>query len=461
MVDFESSVKNAIFKYDMLDCTEKIVVGFSGGADSASLLYFLNNFIKKQGNKIKILAVHVNHCLRGEEAERDEQFAHDFCKNLGIDIIIKKIDVKTFAKSNKIGLEEAGRILRYKIFSEYAKDSKSKIAVAHTLSDCCETMILNLIRGTGLNGLCSIPPTRGNIIRPLIRTSRAAVEEYCKLNKISYIHDSTNFEKDYSRNKIRLDTIPYFKKINPNFENSVNRVLLTLEEDEAFLKALSDDILKKSCLDNYCYSIEVINSAPKPVKSRVIFSLLSKFSNKAVEYRHVELFEKLLIGECSAFMVSNNLRALRVDNNIIFENLKKVEKSYWSYPLKPGNNILDKIDTNIVIKVVPFSEYQSCKSKYDLNNTWAVNYDILEDECVFRPRLPGDEFVLPKRNISKSIKKYFNELKIPCEHRSKIPFLIYQGKVVWIDKIGVSKEYLPKDGIKDVMLIIVKKRGWC
>ena len=170
--DFERKVASTIADFNMLANCERLVIGLSGGADSVSLLHFIDSFVKKNKLNIQIIPVHVNHGLRGKEAERDEKFAENFCKQLGLNLAIKHIDAKKIALENKISIEEAGRMMRYKIFDEYAVNSNSKIAVAHTLSDSCETLIFNLTRGTGIRGLCGIPPVRGKIIRPLIGVTR-------------------------------------------------------------------------------------------------------------------------------------------------------------------------------------------------------------------------------------------------------------------------------------------------
>ncbi|MCM1544504.1 MAG: tRNA lysidine(34) synthetase TilS, partial [Ruminococcus sp.] len=167
---------STIEKYDMLTNVKSVVVGVSGGADSICLLHFLSKIREKYG--IVLSAVHINHNIRGEEAKRDENFVRCFCNSLGIECHVFSIDVPKLAKDLSLSEEECGRKVRYECFNKINADA---VAVAHTLSDSIETVIFNLTRGTGLKGVCGIPPVRDNIIRPLIEITRDEVEEYCEM----------------------------------------------------------------------------------------------------------------------------------------------------------------------------------------------------------------------------------------------------------------------------------------
>ena len=201
-------VRDTLIKYSMLENTDEIIVGFSGGADSTCLLYILN--LLKDEFDFKIHAAHVNHSLRGNESERDEKFVRDFCEKNSIKLSVLKVDIFKMSKIEGKSLEECGREVRYNFFNSLCAN-KSKIATAHNLNDCEETMFFNLTRGSGLKGLCSIPAVRENIIRPLIRCSRDEIENFCKENSIQYVTDSSNLSDDYTRNKIRHNIIPILK----------------------------------------------------------------------------------------------------------------------------------------------------------------------------------------------------------------------------------------------------------
>ena len=190
-----SKVLNLIEKYKMIESKDKVIVALSGGADSVTLLHIL--FQLQKIKSFDLQAIHINHQIRGKEAQRDENFASDFCKSLGINLIKKSVCIPKLSKKLKIGLEECGRIARYNIFEELSKiDPKIKIATAHTLSDNVETLLMRIASGTSLKGMCGIPYLRNNIIRPLIESTRTDIENYCLINNLKYVNDSTNFEKD-------------------------------------------------------------------------------------------------------------------------------------------------------------------------------------------------------------------------------------------------------------------------
>ena len=199
----KNSVLKAIKQFSMLEKSHNVTVALSGGADSVSLLHILYELRDELG--ITLSAAHLNHMIRGDEALRDENFARQECEKLGIPFFCERADVPKYAKEHRVSTELAAREIRYEFLSNV---SDGLIATAHTASDNIETIIFNLARGTGLKGLCGIPPVRENIIRPLIFCTREEIEAYCSANRLSYVTDSTNLSDDYSRNKIRHTIVP-------------------------------------------------------------------------------------------------------------------------------------------------------------------------------------------------------------------------------------------------------------
>ena len=227
----------------MLENTGILVAGLSGGADSVCLVAVLKEIIEKEQLDIRLLAVHVNHGIRGTEAERDEQFAKQLCRQLSVEYISRRVDVPSVAHQEKLSEEEAGRILRYRIFKEIATQQekhtgrKVKIAVAHHQNDQAETVLMNLVRGSSLRGICGIRPVRDNIIRPLLCVSRAQIEEYLTLQGLSYVTDSTNEELVYTRNKIRRELIPYLEKnLNPNAVQKLTELADSVLQAEEYIE---------------------------------------------------------------------------------------------------------------------------------------------------------------------------------------------------------------------------------
>lgn len=441
-----SKALRTINNYKMLENTENIIVGLSGGADSVSLTYFLYTISKKMN--FRLHAVHINHGIRNEEAKRDELFVKNFCKELKINLTVKQVDVPKISKELKIGLEEAGRKIRYEIFERIANQNKnSKIATAHTLSDNAETILMRLLRGTGLKGLCGIPPIRKNIIRPLIEIKREEIEKYCQENNLSYVNDSSNFEKDYTRNKIRLDIIPKFKEINPDFENMVNRAITFIREDENYLENVADKIQSNS-------SPNEIISLPSSIKNRVLLKIINNYGqNGSTEQKHIKDLEKIIKNKQGKMCISGgkilsySKGNLSLEENLNHKNLK------WQYPVK-NLNILPEIGMKITLDIMSIEDYNKIQNK---KRIYAIDLDKIPSESIFRNRRSGDKFTFKERKITKSIKKIFNEVKIPPEIRENIPILAIENTVIWAYKIGVSKNFIPNSETKKVAIIKLEK----
>ena len=216
------------FAPDHFASETRIYAAVSGGADSIALLHMLHS------TGLEPTAVHVNHMLRGAESDRDEQFVKDFCDKLGVRHITKSINIEALAKERGEGIEAAARFARYSFFATL----DGEIAVAHTLSDSAETVLMHIVRGcsvAGLAGIASRAEIHGaRVIRPLLSWTREEIEKYCLYNNLSYITDSSNLSTDYTRNKIRLEVMPKLKEINPNFERSVENLIRCASEDEQY-----------------------------------------------------------------------------------------------------------------------------------------------------------------------------------------------------------------------------------
>lgn len=437
-----SKILKTISEHKMLEKTKKVVIGLSGGADSVSLTHALLKISKERDFEIE--AVHVNHGIRGNEAERDENFSKNFCKNLGIKLTVKRISVPEIAKNLKIGTEEAGRMARYEILNEIAGEEESvKIATAHTLSDNIETLIMRLASGASLKGLCGIPPTRENIIRPLIEVKREEIEKYCKENNLSFVDDSSNFERDYTRNKIRLDIIPMLKSLNPNFENTAARTLNLLKNDEEFLEKETEKALKSSSLN------EIIN-LPMALKSRALLKIIKSFTQERIEEKHIKSLENLIIKKSGKICIPGSKMLELKNGEITLCAPSNEEALKWEYLIKPLN-ILTEIKTNIIIKVVKVSDYS--KKVGDI----CIDFDKIPKNSVIRNRTAGDKFTFQKRGLTKSIKKIFSEMKIPIPKREKIPLIAFENEVIWCENLGVSKNYIPSRATEKIALLKIEK----
>ena len=265
---FAEKVKKAIADHNMIRRGDCLVVALSGGADSVSLLHVLHGLSDELG--ITLAACHVNHGLRGEEADSDMRFCIDLCESIGVELKLLQTDVRSAQRKHE-SVEEAARRVRYDFFAQVSHGGK--LATAHNANDSAETVLLNMMRGTGLKGLCGIPPVRDNIVRPLIYCSRAEVEDYCAENKLGYVTDKTNLCDDYTRNKVRHNLLPEMQKINGSFLDTVTRMEKNLREDSDFLEQLTDDALAEAKND-VGYSAQKLAALPKPIFGRAVRRLL-------------------------------------------------------------------------------------------------------------------------------------------------------------------------------------------
>ncbi len=264
----QEKVRNCITKYELLQKSDSVVVGVSGGPDSITLLNILLTL--KEEYNLKIYVAHINHMIR-ENAIKDEEYVKDFCNKNNIEVFIKKANIIEKSKQDKKGLEETGREVRYEFFEEVLKNTNSnKIAIAHNLNDKIETIIMNLTRGTGLSGLKGIEAKRGKYIRPLIEIERTEIEKYCDEENLHPRIDESNQDNTYTRNKIRNIIIPYIKKeLNSNIINNLDRLSEIVKENEEYIEQVTQKEYKEILIDKSEEKLEFDTKAIKElVKSK-------------------------------------------------------------------------------------------------------------------------------------------------------------------------------------------------
>ena len=276
-------ILNTVNKYNLIQKGDKVVIGVSGGPDSMFLLdsfYCLKNKLN-----IEIIVAHINHMIR-KEADEETAYVENYCKNKNIKCYVKKVEVEKLAKQQKLGTEEMGRKIRYEFFNEVAKkENANKIATAHNINDNAETVLMNILRGSGVSGLKGIEIKRkeNNLeyIRPIRECTRQEIEDYCEKQKLNPKIDKTNFENIYNRNKIRNELIPYLKKeFNPNILDGINRLSeISREEEEYFYKIISKQYEELKIGENekeVILDLKKFNKLEKVIKSRLILYTINK-----------------------------------------------------------------------------------------------------------------------------------------------------------------------------------------
>jgi len=446
-------VKQTIKKYNMLDDNDSVVVGLSGGADSVFLLYMLLELVEIKN----VFAMHVNHNLRGGDANADENFTKELCEKLGIPLKIFSEDVKEFAKKEGFGIEEAGRNIRYKRMEEARIFfNATKIATGHHSDDVVETVLMNLCRGAGLKGLCGIPPIQKNIVRPLIDVSRKEIEEFLHKKQIPYITDKSNLSLDYTRNRIRQIIIPALEKeVNLNASKNIARnAKLIREEDELLAKLALDayiecrDVLTGKLLINKLFDL------PDVLLRRVIRLVISKVNKKAdINMVHIEAVIELLHSKTGKEIHLPRLIVYKTNNCIIFSpissnTITKQEKYCYKIPINSWVYVQE------IGATVFFSLNKPVNSPNTQNTniycTNAFNYDKVGEYIYFRTRRPGDKITFGGTvPFTKKIKDYFIDNKLPRIERDFIPLCAIDCEILWIlDKHNRTNVNYQPHGLK-------------
>ena len=325
----KKKVLETIKKYNLIEKGDKIVLAVSGGPDSISMLNILNEIKEEKIIDFNICVAHVNHMIR-KEAKEDEEYVKKYCKQKEIDFYSKSIDVQKIANNNKVGTEEAGRYARYKFFDEILeKTASNKIAIAHNKNDKAETIIMNLIRGTGITGLKGIEAKRGKYIRPLIECKRYEIEEYCKKENLNPRIDKTNFQNIYTRNKIRNIVIPYIEKeFNPNIIETINRLSELVEEEENYMEKQVEKIYKHILIEEnekeIIIDLKSFNNQERVIKSKVIIYTITRLfgTSKEISKIHIDDLIKLCNNNIgNKYLTPNkNIKILVKNHKIYFTN---------------------------------------------------------------------------------------------------------------------------------------------
>ena len=428
-------------KYNLIENDDIIVVGFSGGPDSV----FLVEMLKKLQNFIdfKIYLIHINHLLRGEDANSDENFSFEYAEKNNLEIFIKRIPVKEIAKKVGKTLEEVGREERYKFFSEiYEKVGANKIATAHNKDDQIETFLFRLTRGTSLQGLEGIKIKNNNIIRPISEIYKKDILEYLNKNKIQYKIDKTNFENEFTRNSIRLDLIPFIeKRYNIKFKDKIFSLIEEIRENNQ---------------NNSLNLSDYTDSENKIILEK--FKILSNFDRKNLltlflNQKNIGV-NRNKIDEINSLIKSNGTKKIDLNKNYrivkdytyLYIEEKKENSTIDNRIVKlkiPSEQIFDNF--KITVSIVENLDIPKQKNQYLLD---AIYNDIIE----VRYRKEGDRIFLDEKH-SKKIKEIFIDQKIPKDIRDRLPIFLYNNTIFWI--YNVKKAYIPKINKNESKLIKV------
>lgn len=427
-----------------LDKKEAILVGFSGGADSTALLHILSQYSKQTG--AKLYAAHVNHGIRGEEADRDERFCAEFAKELGIELFTLHADIPTLAKESGESVETAARRVRYEFFDKVMREQGIRIlATAHNANDNLETLIFNIARGSGLGGMCGIPDSRptesGVVIRPMLSMEKSDVLAYCDAHSLRFVTDSTNLDTDYTRNLIRAKIIPVMQEINSGAVRNARRTCENLREDSLCLQSMAGWFVEE-LRDGYAIETEKISGSPASVVNRALIRLFDELSGgKTLEQVHIAA-----LCELAKNAVPHSSTSLPYGFEGVIENgsllLRKKQENaaveYYETELFEGVNRISQTNSEIFI-----GNSQNTKNIYKKSIILYIDSAKINGSLFARQRLAGDR--IRTKGMSKSVKKLMCDAKIPLELRDRLPVICDDDGILAIPFVATRDGAAAKD----------------
>ena len=460
-LDMIKKVLKTIEKFKLLEKGDRVVVALSGGPDSTALLAALAQISEQLD--FDIVVAHYNHGLRGDSSDEDEKYSQELAEKFGLIFVSGKMDAKLRQKG--VSPEDFYRQQRYQFLNKVAEDYKAqKIALGHNIQDQAETVLLNLLRGSGLDGLKGILPMReGKFIRPLIEVTRSEIIDFLSEAGISYCQDISNDSNIHLRNKIRSELIPYLKeKYNPKIVENLAQMAEILRKDDEFIGNSVEQALKSACIQNQpdviSLNIEYVNGLSPAIRSRLFKEVLESLSpeKNGFSFTNIKTLERLVQAAESGKIISLPLgiEAKREYVNLILTRdnagLKQVDYEYPVYI--PGIIHVKEINRTISIE-------KTLRDKIDLQNTNKVYLDLdkIKQPIVLRNRRDGDRFRPLGMTGRQKIKSLFINQKIPRDKRNETMLLVDQESVIWIENMHLSDRVKISAQTKNVLALEIIK----
>ncbi|MBO7196257.1 MAG: tRNA lysidine(34) synthetase TilS [Clostridia bacterium] len=429
--------ESTIGEYSMASYIESgVLIGLSGGADSVMLLCLLLEYRRRRALDFTISCVHVNHGIRGEEADRDAAFCRELCNALDVELIVKGYDVPTLARGSGLSIEEAARITRYSVFNDIIRGRNDIccVSTAHNMSDSVETVIFNMLRGSGARGVSGIQPVRDNIIRPLIKVSKKDITDSLDAFGIPYVIDSTNLSDEYTRNYIRHEIVPAFSRLTNEPERMISRFADNMRSDDDFIRSVASDFIS----DN-----EVItNSALAALHYSVYIRVLAMIADKA--------------GASISNKIASDIRRMLNKNNFSYSLIGRAffvcergvcrisrdttEGADFCFEVKQGITELSPLNAFFALSD------KNCEKTY--SNVYKISIQanlssaIISGSLYLRPKKDGDTVYYG--GMTHKLKKLFSDCNIPRSKRKLIPILCDDKGVVWVPGFGVRDDGVAK-----------------
>ncbi len=446
----EQKLQGYIERHELLKQGDEVVIGVSGGADSMMLFHYL--YTHKQQYGIRIKVAHVHHGIR-EEAENDALYVEEVCKKWQVPFYRHDCNIKKLAKEWQISEEEAGREERYNFFISLLNQD-GKIATAHNMNDQAETLMMRFIRGTDIKGLGGISPKRGKIIRPLLCLTREEIESYCRTYDLGYKDDHTNFLPIYTRNKIRLQCIPYIQKeISPGVIRTLGEHSELYREEEDFLQEHTEGLFKAcSSLiqDEVHLNIQLLNTYHSYMRRRVIILALYKLINKGkdITSKHIEAILGIVNGQSGKEVhLPYEIIVVKAYETLIFKKAQ-IAKQAYHYKLSMGTQYIKEANFEIDLRII---ESERIKQKAENIYTKYIDYGKMKNGFCIRTRQPYDYIQLSGGH--KKLKKLFIDDKVPKTERDQVPLIAVGDEVVWVVGGKLNTNYYVTEETTEVLQI--------
>ncbi|MBO5869951.1 MAG: tRNA lysidine(34) synthetase TilS [Clostridia bacterium] len=424
-----------------------LCIALSGGADSVALLLGMAEVSETFG--FNISACHFNHMIRGDEADRDEEFCKQLCKNHNIKIFCGRDDVPAYASRYNIGIEEAARSCRYAFFERIcSKDTVDYCVTAHNMNDDAETLLINLIRGSGSYGASSIAPYKDKILRPLLEISRQEIEEFLSESEQTYVTDSTNLCNDYTRNYVRNVIIPDMCKLNPSVVEALSRYSASCRSDREYFEAVINENLDTD-----------LRLLPKALRNRVLMKKYKEFSGQSLNSNMVSDIDRALFSEKRVCVpLFDHTEAVINNGNVQFFN--KSENPLLEYDFQELQNGTNKVFGDRVI--IDISNNKSSGNFNNLSTNAYISEDKIIGKLKVRNRRVGDKIFI--KGMNKTLKKLFIDKKVPKEYRNIIPIIFDEEGIIYVPFVGVADRVIQKENNDTIYITTIfntiEKERW-
>lgn len=428
---------------------DTVICAVSGGADSVAMLHLLLSLQEALG--VTVRAAHYNHRLRGAESDRDEAFVQELCRTWNVPLEVSGGDVAERAARTGESIEEAARVMRY----AWLEGLHGSVATAHNADDNLETVLLNLLRGTALRGLCGIPPKRGAIVRPLLCLTRQEIETYLQENGLPHVEDSSNETDEHLRNRLRRQILPLLRQENPALSRTVLRSCEILRGDEVYLHEIAENALKKAKTPEG-WTVETLKFLPEGVRTRALRLWLAQGGVKKPAQTHVQAVDGLLLSENPSGKVSlpGGKLAAREYGLLVLRAAAELD-AFAPVVLDPAG---ETEAPELGLRIVSGRENTLKNSAEipDSASTFVVKCGMMDLELplVLRPRQQGDALRLPGGR--RSLKKLLIDRKIPAAKRGWVPVLADGRGVLAVYGLGVNLDRVARPGDEAIVIHIIK-----